>query len=74
MNEVKDAFHILGIAAQDINSAIEKTRKKPKIMKYFCVVSIWYDRHFYKTLTAEEIEMYKNNGYKVNVQALRIVR
>ena len=50
-----------------------KDALKPKIMKYFCVVSIWYDRYFYKTLTAEEIEMYKNNGYKVNVQALRIV-
>lgn len=42
--------------------------------KYFCVVSIWYDRHFYKTLTWEQVEMYKNNGYKVKVQALRILR
>lgn len=42
--------------------------------KYFCVVSIWHDRYFYKTLTLQEIETYKNNGYKVNIQALRILR
>ncbi len=34
-------------------------------MKYFCVVSIWYDRHFYKTLTAEEIEKYKKFKMKL---------
>lgn len=45
-----------------------------KVNHYFCVVSIFYDRYFYKTLTLKQIKKYLNEGYKIEIQAVRYKR